>query len=304
LFVGYPGYNTNTFRLTSPLLYDPTTTIGRSDPLLDGSTNDTLGVPVGTFGTVVSNGSFVFIPPGFDGPPGTREVHTQIISINLQDVFAFGAFVHAGTNAPSQHPSFGQVQSQSPSGNPSIDFPAKSFFDIFVEVELPGLGGTGALISNASPLVVTATNLTMFPPKVIYIHGFTPAVPMYFETSNSNGFWHAGDQLGWLVLAGHGAGFTTNPTDVAQFQFFMQNQPELVVPPNPISGIQLFGPNVAVTDPTVAGEAYQLQYSGSLSPPNWINSGVPTNSAGGPLLFPDFGGALQPQRFYRIMALP
>ena len=78
MMVGYPGYNSSTGLLTSPTLYDPTTIIGRSNPHLDGSAADTGGTPVGTAGIIVADSNFVIVPAGFQGPPGTREVHTRI----------------------------------------------------------------------------------------------------------------------------------------------------------------------------------------------------------------------------------
>ena len=64
-------------RYTSPMLYDATTTIGRSAPLLNGSAADLAGVPVGTLGTIVSDGSFGITPPALSAQltgliPGAR----------------------------------------------------------------------------------------------------------------------------------------------------------------------------------------------------------------------------------------
>src|SRR5215469_12665030 len=53
---GCPGYDPNTQIWTSPTMFDDSTLIGRSDPLLDGSAADQNGVPVGTAGTIVSEG--------------------------------------------------------------------------------------------------------------------------------------------------------------------------------------------------------------------------------------------------------
>ncbi|HSU53810.1 MAG TPA: hypothetical protein VLT36_07135, partial [Candidatus Dormibacteraeota bacterium] len=101
------------------------------------------------------------------------------------------------------------------------DFPAHSFFDIFVEVNLPPLPGTessvafpatGAILTNVQPLIITNLNLTSFPPTVIYIHGGnTNAVQLRFKFSNPP-YWAAGDLFGTLTLAGHG----TLPYDCTQ----------------------------------------------------------------------------------------
>jgi hypothetical protein len=76
---------------------------------------------------------------------------------------------------------------------------------------------------------------------------------------------------------------------------------------NQISGIQFFsGTNVVITIPYTTGETYQLQYSSSMSPANWINvnGALVTNSPGNLLSFTNFGGASQPQGFYRIQITP
>ena len=98
-------------------------------------------------------------------------------------------------------------------GAPS-DFPAQSFFDIFVEVTMPRVPGTvantdfpaaGAVLYNdaSDPLFIENLSLTNLPPEATYIHGNTTAVPIRFRDSNPP-YWAAGDVLGYLTLAGHG----------------------------------------------------------------------------------------------------
>jgi uncharacterized repeat protein (TIGR03803 family) len=85
---------------------------------------------------------------------------------------------------------------------------------------------------------------------------------------------------------------------------------KLCVPLNPpanrISAIQVGYSNVVLTLPSVAGETYQLQFSSSMTPTNWTNvdGASITNSIGGPLSLTNFGGALQPQGFYRFGITP
>ncbi|MBI2924218.1 MAG: hypothetical protein HYY24_00760 [Verrucomicrobia bacterium] len=227
LMAGYPGYD-GVSRLNSPLLFDPATMIGRSDPFTHGSLADTTGTPVGTAGTLVSDSLFTLVPGGFQGPEGTREVHTEVRSLNMT---AGPVAVRAGTAAPSQPVSLGEVESKSADGVPANDFPAESFFDIFVEVDLPALGGfPGATLYNTTPLLVQNNDLPNFPPKVIYTHGNSSPVPILFKDTNP-GEWNAGDQFGVLVLAGHGLSYDiNNPEDVAHFQFFMATQTEIPEP--------------------------------------------------------------------------
>jgi uncharacterized repeat protein (TIGR03803 family) len=86
------------------------------------------------------------------------------------------------------------------------------------------------------------------------------------------------------------------------FQFSVPLNP----PANQISAIQMGGSNVVLILPSVAGETYQLQFSSSMDPTNWINvtGGAISNCIGGPLSLTNFGGALQPQGVYRFDITP
>jgi hypothetical protein len=186
---GYPGYNPPQRRLTSNVLGDRNTVIGRSDVITDGSTQDIGGVPTGSSGTIVSDLSHpLFPPPGTcftEGPPGSREVHTEIVSLNLTD--GGGQAVRAGPVwAPAVPGSFGEVESKDPIGDPTNDFPAESFFDVYVEVDLPPFGAVPAsILFNPvwAPMLVCDDNLDSLPPRVVYVHGHTPAVPAFFKTA-------------------------------------------------------------------------------------------------------------------------
>jgi hypothetical protein len=213
LMSGYPGYD-GVSRLESPLMSDPSTTVGRSAAHTHGSGADTSGTAVGTAGTIISDSSFSLVPMGFQGPAGVREVHTELRTMNLT---AGGAAVRAGTAAPSQPISPGEVETYSTSGLPADDFPGESFFDVFVEVDLPAFGSfPGATVYNQTALLVRNAKLQIFPPRVVYVHDNSSAVPVLFKTTNP-GFWLAGNVFGYLVLAGHGAN-----TDVSDTAFVQQ----------------------------------------------------------------------------------
>ena len=248
---GYPSWDSTSKRLTSPLLFDQNTTIGRSSPLTNGSTADTAGVPVGSAGTIVASSNLTLLPPLFSGPLGTREVHTEIRSLNLA---GGGAAVRAGTAATAVQHSLGEVQSLSGnSGDPYWDFPAKSFFDVFVDVDVPAGGSLPAFtLSNAVPLVVQNNNLTAFPPQVIYVHGNTTAVPVLFTNDVSAIGAHAGDTFGIILLAGHGVGFNPNNTnDVARFQQSMGQVPEQPVAPQYVTWAPNLTTNQTATNPPI-----------------------------------------------------
>ena len=239
LVAGFPGYDPGTFRLTSPTLYDPSTVIGRSNIHEDGDATDIGGTSVGTAGTIVSDGSFSAVPPGFEGPNGTREVHTEVRSLNMTGA---GAAVRAGS-AFGLPVSPGEVESLSGnSGDPDLDFPAESFFNIFAEVDIPGLGGIGATLFNTDPLLITGNEpLTEFPPKVVYIHGGTEAVNVFFRDDHPNDLWDAGDRFGRLVLAGHGISFSNSDEDIRAFEEIIGGEEPMIVPeeqiPEPATAI-------------------------------------------------------------------
>jgi hypothetical protein len=268
MMAGYPGYD-GVSRLTSPTMSDSATKVGRSAVVLDGSAADTAGTAVGTAGTIVSDSSFSLVPPGFQGPAGVRELHTELRTMDL----AFGTVhVRAGTAAPSRPISVGEVESHSTSGLPADDWPAESFFDVFVEVDLPAFASfptPGATLYNPTALLVHNTKLQRFPPKVIYVHDNTSAVPVVFKTANP-GFWQAGDLFGYLVLAGHGANFDANSSaDVQAFDDGMaaieQAQGEMPLPSvggiaelpqaeaAPLAADDASGPNALVAAGIAAG---------------------------------------------------
>jgi hypothetical protein len=238
LMNGYPGYDPATARLESPILYDPVTVIGRSDAHVDGDATDEIdGAEVGTAGTIISDGDFSMVPPGFEGPAGTREVHTEVRTLNM--THASGAAVRAGTTAPDQPISPGEVESKSDdSGDPNQDFPAESFFDIFVEVDLPQAASfPGGTLYNPNPLLIFNDNLDRFPPKVVYIHGKSSWVWVLFKKDDPGGAWSANDVFGVLVLAGHGIGY--GQRDIEEFDAFMRDQEEMA-PPDICVGFDLF----------------------------------------------------------------
>ncbi len=79
-------------------------------------------------------------------------------------------------------------------------------------------------------------------------------------------------------------------------------------PANQISGMQFFNvldsTIVALAIPSVASETYQLQYTDSMPPGNWINTGGTITSIGGPLVLINLAEPLPPQRFYRAAITP
>lgn len=232
-YVGYVGYHSVDGRMTSPTLVDKTTEIGRSSRNNRFYAFPGTGIPIGagSWDHVFAYTDYPAIPfTFFAAPANTMEVLTEIKKFILETeprgpeqctnadprvpaVPMSWPMVKAGTFAGVTPRSLGIVQGNAPNGPPGPDFPARSFFDIFAEVNLPPLPGTasmaafpptGAVLTNGDPLIVTNFNLTSFPPTVIYIHGESQvAVPLRFKFDNLP-YWAAGDLFGTIALAGHG----------------------------------------------------------------------------------------------------
>jgi hypothetical protein len=110
------------------------------------------------------------------------------------------------------------------------------------------------------------------------------------------------DQNSNVVSTSACYGFTAVTNQTLMANFVMNGGSICGSLTNQILGIQLVGTDIIVTVMSLSGETYQLQFCNSLTPAAWSN--VPdafvTNAIGGPLSLTDFGGALQPQGFYRF----
>jgi PEP-CTERM motif len=227
------NYNPITHVLTSPLLYDSNTTIGvsASIPAGVGSPAETAGVQVGPSPpmNIVTLGDYTNIPSAFTPTPtgtqtlGAPEVYTQVQLFNLTN--GMGTSVLAGSSASSAPVavpnSDGQVQAMTNMG----DFPAQSFFDIFVDIQvpLPGMGtinlenvDNGPMGSNV-PLVVEAMGVTTLPPMVLYTHSTSSStVPIVIACPPASPP-PCGEVFGTINLAAHGVGYTDTPADIMMF---------------------------------------------------------------------------------------
>jgi hypothetical protein len=234
LFNGCPGYNSTTKILQSPTLFDPATVIGRSNVTIDDSPFRLGSVPAGSARVVIPEDTLI-PPPGFGFGPGTREVHTEVHALKMT---AGPVMVRAGIwyNDPA-NPSMpvrvspGEVESKSgPSFDPSRDFPASSFFDVYVHVDLPPCGSfPGGTLYNLIPLTVKNDNVDHFPPRVVYLHDASSIVPILFVFPNGT-LWLRDDILGYFLLAGHGVGFGNSPADQQEFNNFMNGQSNIQCP--------------------------------------------------------------------------
>jgi hypothetical protein len=254
----YPGYaGPASGILTGPVMYDGNTVIGESDVQVRPSSGSIfVGTPsyypTPAYGDVQAYSDFALIPPPFASTPaGYNEIFTQIKQMNLVGfvetngascsdprvpsihrdptgqgggpqvtVKAGPGGMGIGASLPMNRRSIGIVQQTTGAG----DFPAQSFFDVFVEVNLPRVPytmsdtdfpATGAVLYNdaSNPLLIENLSITNLPPEATYVHGQSTAVPIRFR-DNHPPYWVAGDVLGYLTLAGHGV-FTNVVTATA-----------------------------------------------------------------------------------------
>jgi hypothetical protein len=213
------NYNAGTNIFTSPLLYDAATQIDRSNTTTVGSAAYNSGMTVGSpaNGTVTPAALAGYgYPAGYTPAANEDTVFTQIHTFDLASG-GFGVLAGAAAQAavPGTPASIGEVVSNATGagiGNPSNDFPAKSFFDVFVDIQVPGLGSS---LTNPTPLMVENPAITSFPPVVIYTHGNSSAVQVELGAGNVFGE-PAGTVFGVLTLAGHGAGYGQNGSSTGQ----------------------------------------------------------------------------------------
>jgi uncharacterized repeat protein (TIGR03803 family) len=96
-------------------------------------------------------------------------------------------------------------------------------------------------------------------------------------------------------------GGTTNVGTVFRLTVPLEPPP---YPINQITGVRVSDTNVIVNIPSIEGETYQLQFSSSMNPTNWVNEGGTITSIGSVLTLTNFGGALGSQGFYRFAITP
>jgi len=253
--------------VTSPVLYESQTKVGRSRPHFH---NDSVDVNDGA--TVCKKGQwnvchipytdlFVkdsdFVLPWHQGPDGTEEVHTRMLSMNLTplkqshynppQMWNSANRIRGGSAAPNQLPSVGEVQSLDAPGGVG-GFPAESFFNMNVEVDMDmNFNGNVdlTLVTGNIPLLVTGTGLTKFPPKLVYVHNATKlATPIYDKAETSN----LPVVVAYLRMAGHGMSYgsafnrrsgntrngeNTTDAEVEEFLAILHSQPLLPMPPLP-----------------------------------------------------------------------
>jgi len=239
-----PAYGgaTYTIRVT-----DPNTIILRSAAHWEDDPTDVGGAVVGNGNSPqppvvtdpdnVSDSDIGPHPATFEQGSGTcREVHTKMAWLNMQN--GDGWAIRAGDAALSAPRSLGEVEALSHSGNPNDDFPARSFFNLYVEVDLPaGLGGM--TLVNVMPIVVQVDTIYTFPPLGrTYVHTFN------FANGNATALYDVTgcNLVGWLMRASHGVAAPNPPGDTSRLPHIPLQLPYPTVfsvdgEPNPAEGL-------------------------------------------------------------------
>jgi hypothetical protein len=329
---GFRLYKNGVF--TSPTLFDFQTKIGRSDSFVAGSPLEYAGVLAGRApGRTYVRESQILVHPSWPGPEtGAREIHTFLKSMQMTDQLTthFGFSVRAGMLAPTRPVSAGQVEG----GSAASDFPANSFFNVYVIVDIPGSGILPPIqLVNVDPLLVQQTNISYFPPHVVYQHENSSAVPVYFNTNTvihdpntgADIFCPRGTLFGQLVLAGHGISFSS--VEVESFQNEFENEsatntmpltlapvtnltivdfaPDYNAAPRALSGghFAAGGSFIFTVNNVVPDTTNYLQVCTDILNPSWqtIATVIPTTNS---FTFTDPAAVGSPQRFYRLSLTP
>ena len=203
-------------------------------PLYPGLSPNEVFSEIESFTLSVSTTHFACGDQRVPGPPANFDLITAGPNNDITRYGPYPQFVPPPP--PPNLRSIGMVQQYYPNvAGTAPSYPAKSFWDIFINAYLPSVSGTFtdntfpgssgnlpippwpagvtypytafgmAQLTNdwQDPLIITDTNVMALPPSVVYIHGQTPAVPVHFKYNN-HPYWNAGDLFGYLTLAGHG----------------------------------------------------------------------------------------------------
>ena len=329
---GLPGvwiYDGGVF--TSPVLFDPATVVGRTDGFQSESAPDLSGAIAGRAPgrTYVSDAQLVVKPSWGDATGGVYEVHTFMKSLHLTDSMTtrMGFSVRAGMQSPTRPVSPGEVQAYST----NADFPARSFFNIYAEVDIPAGGPLPAIqLVNVDPMLVENPTIYSFPPRAFYVHGNTNSVSVYLNQNltltngGSTMTLPRGTLFGQLTLAGHGMSYASY--EIASFETEMETESQTPMPlnANPFNSVLVgdFSPNYnAVLQPSLTpvgltngafqfkvtsatpGTTNYVQATTNLTAPDWLtlSTNVPATNF---FNVTDFGAGTNQQRLYRVLQRP
>ncbi len=201
-------------------MFDNYTQIGRSDPHVDGDmTDEDTGADVCLAGTadnclplgpnLVKDGDFEVLPaddnePFDEGPEGTQEVHTQILSLDMEacqfqaDPQPAGPIQFKRLKLNPGLRSIGEVESLGINGS---NFPGEGFFNLFVEATVD-MGAGDVTLFNKIPLLLENQKIDKFPPSDWLHYDHTNAVDVFYKDDEGKD-----QELGWIEVASHATAF-------------------------------------------------------------------------------------------------
>ena len=152
----------------------------------------------------------------------------------------------------------------------------------------------------------------MFPPKIVFAHGNTTAVPVYF--TNTTAYWHAGDVFGIILFAGHGVNYSNVVADVTNFtQAFAQTTGEPVASqyatwavglnvPLQISSVSLSNGIPQISGFCPPSDSVTLQSTTSLlGGPVWVNEVTTTGTTNSTFAIAPASKPSTSVKFYRMV---
>jgi hypothetical protein len=216
----------------------------------------------------------------------------------------------------------------------TADFPANSFFNVYVAVNIPASALMPALeLVNVDPLLVQHTNITFFPPHLVYYHENITAVPIYFNKAvtihnpltGADIQVNRGDLFGQLTLAGHGISFSS--AEIETFQLEFENESATNAAPltvNPTTNVTIldYSPDYNASPRSLSGGVFRsdgafifnvnhivpnttnyLQYTTNIVGGHWqtLSMFIPTTNN---YTFTDPDAQNGQQRFYRLSLTP
>jgi len=209
-------------------------------------------------------------PQDKDGD-GRAEVVTEIVEMELKGTASFGPLT---VRVNPDKSSTGMVEQQ----EPGKDFPADSFFDVFVQVELPSSGGDNVVLAlNEQPLRLEA-ELSDLPPGEGDEYRTAGGDPVPLVAVND-----ATKRLGLIVDALHipnpapGPGTTAEPTQEPTAEPTSQPTPTATSAPGVSTASLSQEPGCEHTEPGVQSDLLDLIFA-------FLVSGEPLSQEMGPPL--------------------
>jgi len=166
------------------LLSDSQTTVGRSGPISEATEGVPVPVPTGSCGvcqTTVADSDIDCWTPGSGGPGARREVHTEMLSLNMCGAIGMYTVCYlagqpasvalAGVSGAAYYANtFGEVEAQNLTGDAANDFPANSLWAIRGVVTFdPAPPSTSGVFVTDRSILMMLNDIRALPPDDAYV---------------------------------------------------------------------------------------------------------------------------------------